>query len=214
MAATMLQPTTGLSKPSLIYILGGPGVGKGSLCTPLPQQFTNVYHISVGDHLRELMAQNSSQTTPQPLGGLDHETFVTLMQQRQLLPTETIVSIVGAALRAISNAAAASEISNPIVLVDGFPRSLESAVLADARWGPPQAVLFFDCPRKLAEARFLKRRRSTDDSVEVFRKRYEEFERLNGEIMTMYKDVVVRVDTETGIDESWECLHDRVSELM
>lgn len=214
MAATTFQLTIESWKPSLIYVLGGPGVGKGSLRTPLPKQFTNVYHLSVGDHLRELMAQNSSRTTPQPLGGLDHRTFTTLMQQRQLLPTETIVSIVDAALRAISNAATVSGISNPIVLVDGFPRSLESAAMVDARWGVPQAVLFFDCPRELAEARFLKRRRSADDSVEVFRKRYDEFERLNGGIMEMYKDIVVRIDTETGIDESWEGLHGKVSELM
>jgi hypothetical protein len=38
--------------------------------------------------------------------------------------------------------------------------------------------------------------------------------RLNGEIVEIYKDIVVRVDTETGIDESWEALHDTVSELM
>jgi adenylate kinase family enzyme len=136
------------------------------------------------------------------------------MQQRQLLPTETIVTIVGAALRAISNAAAASGLRNPIILVDGFPRSLESAAMADARWGAPQTVLFFDCPRELAEVRFLKRKRSVDDNVEIFRKRYNEFERLKGEIMEMYKDTVARVDTETGIDESWEGLHDSVSELM
>jgi adenylate kinase family enzyme len=136
------------------------------------------------------------------------------MQQRQLLPTENIISIVGAALRAISNTATARGIRSPIVLVDGFPRSLESAASADAHWGPPFRVLFFDCPRELAEARFLKRRRSADDSAEVFRKRYDEFERLNGEIMEIYKDIVVRVDTETEIDESWEGLHDGVSEFM
>jgi thymidylate kinase len=87
--------------------------------------------------------------------------------------------------------------------------------MADARWGAPQAVLFFGCACELAEARFLKRKMSADDSVEVFRKRYDEFEsRLNGEIMQMYEDTVVRVDTETGIDQSREVLHDRVSELM
>ena len=112
MAAPMLQPTKQSSMPSLIYILGGPGVGKGSLCTPLPKEFTNVYHLSVGDHLRDLQAQDSSQSTPQSFGGLDYETFSTLMQQRQLLPTETIVSIVDTALRVIADTAAASGVSN------------------------------------------------------------------------------------------------------
>lgn len=110
--------------------------------------------------------------------------------------------------------AAAKEGSNPIILVDGFPRSLESAALANARWGVPHNVLFFDCPRELAEARFLNRKRSSDDSAEVFRKRYDESERLKGEIMEMYGDVVVRVDTETKMGQTLDGLHDRVSAFM
>jgi len=208
----MSQPSTKPSK--LIYILGGPGVGKGSLSVPLANQFTNVYHLSVGDHLRDLLAQDNSQSTSQSLGGLDHETFSTRMQQRELLPTETIVSIVDAALKSIYDTASASKISKPIILVDGFPRSRESAVLADARWGAPHLVLLFHCPRELAEARFLKRERSADDSAEVFRKRYDEFERLNGEIVDMYRATLIRVDTETLPWESWDRLHDKVGQLM
>lgn len=124
MAAPVSQSITGSSKAALIYILGGPGVGKGSLCTPLTKQFANFYHLSVGDHLRDLLTQDSSPNTSQVFGGLDHATFSTLMQQRQLLPTETIVSIVESALGAISKTAAANEVSHPIILVDGFPRSL------------------------------------------------------------------------------------------
>ena len=193
MAAPMLQPTKQSSMPSLIYILGGPGVGKGSLCTPLPKEFTNVYHLSVGDHLRDLQAQDSSQSTPQSFGGLDYETFSTLMQQRQLLPTETIVSIVDTALRVIADTAAASGVSNPIVLVDGFPRSVESASLA----------------------RFLNRQRSSDDSVKIFRMRFDEFEKLNGEILEMYSDIVLRVNTTTETHgETWDGLRGKVGVLM
>lgn len=215
MAALMSQPTTRSPRSASIYILGGPGVGKGSLCTPLPKQFTNVYHLSVGDYLRELLAQGSFPSTSQSVGGLDYGNFSTLMQQRQLMPTETIVSIVDNALGAISNTAAANGVSNPIVLVDGFPRSLESAELANARWGVPHNVLFFDCPRELAEARFLNRKRSSDDTAEIFRQRYDEFERLNGEIIEMYSDIIVRVNTTTRMhEETWDDLHDRVSVLM
>ncbi|KAM0709886.1 hypothetical protein Q7P35_003929 [Cladosporium inversicolor] len=166
------------------------------------------------DHLRNLLTQDSSQTTPKPLGGLGHAAFSTLMQRRQLLPAETIVSIVDSFLKMTSSKASASGIDNPIILVDGFPRTHESAVLADVRWGAPSSVLFFDCPRELAEARFLKRRRSADDSVEIFRMRYDEFERLNGAIMQMYSDIIFRVDTTTGMGETWDGLHDKVGQLM
>ena len=215
MAAPMSEVAAESSRLSLIYILGGPGVGKGTLCSPLSKQFTNVYRLSVGDHLRDLLAQGSPQSTAQSFGGLNHGTFSTLTQQRQLLPTETIVSIVDNALRVIADTAAASGVSNPIVLIDGFPRSLESASLADTRWGAPQVVLFFDCPRELAEARFLNRKRSSDDSVEIFRMRYDEFEKLNGEIMEIYSDIIVRVNTTTEMHgETWDDLHDRIGALM
>ena len=214
MASPMPQPSTKPSKPRLIYILGGPGVGKGSLSVPLANQFTNVYHLSVGDHLRDLLTQDNSQSTSQSLGGLEYEAFSTLMQQRQLLPTETIVSIVDAALKSIYDTASASKVSKPIILVDGFPRSRESAVLADARWGAPHLALLFHCPREQAEARFLTCGRSADDSAEVFRKRYDEFERLNGEVVDMYRDTLIRVDTETLPWESWDRLHDKVGQLM
>ncbi|GAB7322328.1 hypothetical protein MBLNU13_g03301t1 [Cladosporium sp. NU13] len=132
------------------------------------------------------------------------------MQQLQLLPTETIVIIVENALGAIANTAAASGISNPIALVNGFPRSVESAALTNARWGVPHNSLFFDCPRELAEVRFLNRKRSSDDSVEIFRMRYDEFERLNGEIMEVYGDIIVRVNTTIGVGEAWDGLHDKI----
>lgn len=39
-------------KPSIIYILGAPGAGKGTLCSSFTQHYANVYHLSIGDHLR------------------------------------------------------------------------------------------------------------------------------------------------------------------
>ena len=131
MATPIPQPSTESSRPSVIYILGAPGAGKGTLCKLLAATFTNVYHLSVGDHLRHLQTQDSSASTSERFGGLDHGTFSEQMQQRRLLPDETIVAIVDAALKAVSNTAFVSGVSNPIVLVDGFPRSLRSAELAD-----------------------------------------------------------------------------------
>lgn len=199
---------------SLIYILGAPGAGKGTLCTFLAQQYTNVFHLSVGDHLRYLLSQELSQSTPQTFGGLDHETFSSLMQQRQLLPAEAVVAIVDNAVKTISKTAAARQLGAPIILIDGFPLSHESAALADAVWGAPRSVFFFDCPRHMAEARFLNRRRSADDSVELFQIRCDEFERLNGGIVAMYRDIVVRVNTETGPEETWEDLMNKVGEML
>lgn len=65
-------------------------------------------------------------------------------------------------------------------------------------------VLFFDCPRALAEARFLKRRRAEDDSVEVLNKSFLEF----------YGDKVIRIGTEMDTEVTWETLKGRVGGLL
>ena len=58
-------------------------------------------------------------------------------------------------------------------------------------------VLFFDCPEKVAEQRFLTRKltgRETDDG-QTFRKRYQEFTELNSNIVENYqtKDILLKV---------------------
>jgi UMP-CMP kinase len=202
-------PSKRAPKPTLIYVIGAPGAGKGTLCTLLAKCFTNIHHLSVGDHLRSLLELNAQQT----FGGLPAEQLSRLLQLRSLLPPGTIISIIDDAVKAIGKAAEGNS-ETQIVLVDGFPRTPGSAPLAQLEWGDPKMVLFFDCPRALAEARFIERRRAEDDSVEVFRGRYDEFERLNKPILEFYGDKVVRIGTETDTEVTWETLKGRVRGLL
>jgi UMP-CMP kinase len=59
-------PNKRTPKPTLIYVIGAPGAGKGTLCALLAKHFTNIHHLSVGDHLRSLLESNAQQT----FGGL------------------------------------------------------------------------------------------------------------------------------------------------
>ena len=52
--------------------------------------------------------------------------------------------------------------------------------------GLPTMVLWFDCPRETAEARFLNRRREGGDDRVMFAKRYAEFEANNPLIANRY----------------------------
>ncbi|KAM0694650.1 hypothetical protein Q7P36_005006 [Cladosporium allicinum] len=202
-------PSKHLPKPTLIYVIGAPGAGKGTLCALLTKHFTNIHNLSVGDHLRGLLELNAQQT----FGGLPAEQLRRLLQLRSLLPPATVVSIVDDAVKAIGKATA-DESETPTVLVDGFPRDPKSAPPAKLKWGDPSMVLFFDCPRALAEVRFLERRRAEDDSVEVFRGRYDEFELLNEPILKFYGDKVVRIGTESDTEVTWETLKGRVRGLL
>jgi UMP-CMP kinase len=41
-----------MSKPTVIFVLGGPGAGKGTQCSNLVEEFS-CSHLSAGDLLRE-----------------------------------------------------------------------------------------------------------------------------------------------------------------
>lgn len=43
-----------MSKPKVIFVLGGPGSGKGTHCDLLRERY-NLLHLSVGDILREYL---------------------------------------------------------------------------------------------------------------------------------------------------------------
>lgn len=176
---------------------------------PYSPTTSDIHHVSVGDHLRSLPELDAQQT----FGGLPAERLSRLLRLRSLLPPTTIISIIDDAVDEIRKAAA-EKLEAQIILVDGFPRCPDSAPLAHSKLGEPSKVLLSDCPRAVAGARFLERRRSDDDTVEVFRKRFDEFERLNGQVMDFYGDRAMRIGTETSTEVTWETLKGRVSGLL
>lgn len=47
-------------KPRVIFVLGGPGSGKGTHCDMLRERF-NLLHLSVGDILREYLKSGTKE---------------------------------------------------------------------------------------------------------------------------------------------------------
>ena len=51
-----------MGKPNVIFVLGGPGAGKGTQCSRIVQNFGHV-HLSAGDLLREERAKPGSEVS-------------------------------------------------------------------------------------------------------------------------------------------------------
>jgi len=49
-----------MGKPNIMFVLGGPGAGKGTQCAKIVEQFGHV-HLSAGDLLRAERASPGSQ---------------------------------------------------------------------------------------------------------------------------------------------------------
>lgn len=148
-----LAPTT-----QILFVLGGPGSGKGTQCTRIKEKY-GYTHLSSGDLLRDEVKSGSQ------LGvALD-----TTMKNGDLVPTEVTIAL-------LRNAMIKS--SSDRFLVDGFPRALDQAETFERDIMPCQMALFFDCPEKTMEERLTERGKTSgrsDDNPETMRKRFHTF---------------------------------------
>ncbi|KAF2154162.1 P-loop containing nucleoside triphosphate hydrolase protein [Myriangium duriaei CBS 260.36] len=184
-----MTPNMDIMTSSIIFVIGAPGSGKGTLCKKLAHDH-GFEHMSVGDILRLYASSPEAE-----------EDIVHSMRHGELLPPEQLAPILRKALH---------DCRRDKILLDGFPRKPEQAAPIEALIGAPMLVLFFDCPEHLARQRFLTRKlpgREADDD-QLFTKRYREFADLNSEIVEDYKvkGVLLAIDTSGETDTSYQRL--------
>lgn len=106
-------------RPRLIALLGGPGAGKGTVCSQLAPAL-GLSHVSTGALIRHEIANKTDF-------GIKVQAMV---EKGQLIPDDMAIAILERALRAPENVRG--------VILDGFPRSLGQAQLLDKllrSWG-------------------------------------------------------------------------------
>ncbi|KYQ91891.1 UMP-CMP kinase [Tieghemostelium lacteum] len=172
--------TTPVVKPNVVFVLGGPGSGKGTQSANIVRDFGYV-HLSAGDLLRAEM--NS--------GSKDGAMISQMIKNGEIVPSSVTVNL-------LKNAIFSSKSLN--FLVDGFPRNQENnnswltqmSTLVNTRF-----VLFFDCPEEVMTNRLLKRGESSgrsDDNIESIKKRFNTFKVQTMEVIDLYKkDDKVRI---------------------
>ncbi|CAM9306757.1 unnamed protein product [Phaeothamnion confervicola] len=179
----------GRKRPQVVFVLGGPGSGKGTQCERLSAEF-GYTHLSAGELLRQERESGS------PDGKLIDEHI----REGKIVP---VALSLGLLRRAMAAAAGAR------FLVDGFPRNWDNVEGWDALMGPDAdiaCVLFLDCPETVLEARLLSRGKSsgrTDDNLESARKRFETYVKNTLPVVEHYErqGLVRRVDGDRGIDD-------------
>lgn len=141
----------------VVFVLGGPGSGKGTQCARLVEEF-GVEHLSAGDLLRAHMKSG----TP------DGQMVADMIKNGQIVPSRVTISLLEAAM----DASGAQRF-----LIDGFPRNEENRASFESQTGiQPELVLFFDCPEEVMERRLLGRNEGrTDDNIDTIRKRFKVF---------------------------------------
>ena len=157
-------------KFTVVFVLGGPGAGKGTQCAKIVDKYGFV-HLSAGDLLRAEKASGSSLA----------DMINTYINEGKIVPAEVTVRLL---LQAMEKHSKFSNIGLGCTkfLVDGFPRDPDNlkcweevmTSLADVKF-----LLFLDCPQDIMIDRLLERGKTSgrsDDTRETIKKRFVTYE--------------------------------------
>ena len=150
---------------AVIFVLGGPGAGKGTQCSKLVAEhgFT---HLSAGDLLRAEQERPGSQFG---------ELIKDYIKNGQIVPMEVTIKLLENAMTASLQKTGSTK---GRFLIDGFPRKMDQGVKFEASVCKAKMVLFYDCPEDTMEKRLLERGKTSgrsDDNIESIRKRFRTF---------------------------------------
>ncbi|EDO36160.1 predicted protein [Nematostella vectensis] len=161
------------SKPVVIFVLGGPGAGKGTQCERIVKEYGYV-HLSAGELLREERRSGSK----------DGDLIENCMTEGKIVPVAITVSL-------LQKAMAKSDVQK--FLIDGFPRNEDNLQGWESRMNDKvdvKAVLFFECPEDICIGRIMSRGQSSgrpDDNIESLRKRFHTHENSTMPIIEHYR---------------------------
>lgn len=177
-------------KPAVIFVLGGPGSGKGTQCANVVEHF-GYTHLSAGDLLRAEIKSGSENGTM----------IQNMIKEGKIVPSEVTIKLLQKAMQ---------ESGNDKFLIDGFPRNEENRAAFEAVTKiEPAFVLFFNCPEEEMERRILSRNQGReDDNIETIRKRFNVFLESSLPVVEYYgsKGKVRKVDAAKSVEEVFEAV--------
>ena len=106
------------TKTTVVFVLGGPGSGKGTQCGKIVSEFPDVAHFSAGDLLRAHVKSGTEEGNK----------VAEMMQQGQIVPSSVTVGLLQEAMKSSGKTK---------FLIDGFP----------SQHGEPQGLRGLHGPR-------------------------------------------------------------------
>jgi len=178
----------------VVYMLGGPGSGKGTQSANLVRDYGFV-HLSAGDLLREEQDNEGSK-----YGQLIKD----YIKDGLIVPMEITVKLLENAMRSKMDSDSSGKF-----LIDGFPRKMDQAVFFEQSVCPSRCTLFLDCPEEVMRERLLKRGKTSgrsDDNEESIVKRFRTFVETSMPVVDMFEkeDKVVKVSAVGEVGEIYE----------
>jgi len=192
----------------VIYVLGGPGAGKGTQCGRLVEDF-GFCHLSAGDLLRAEQQRKGSE-----YGDL----IRTYIREGNIVPMAVTVKLLENAMRAALNEGRPGEgwaNGGGRFLVDGFPRKMDQALKFDQEVCLASTVIFFQTTEEVMLKRLLKRGETSgreDDNVESIKKRFHTYKEQTMPVIEYYAEQgkVAEIDSTATVED----VHKEASALV
>lgn len=176
--------------PKIVFVLGGPGAGKGTQCAKVVERF-NFDHLSAGDLLREERMREGSEYG---------ELIEDCIRNGKIVPVEVTCSLLEKAMM---------KSGKDKFLIDGFPRNQDNFdgwMRQMTGKADLQFVLFFDCSEDVCIERCMNRGKGgsgrSDDNMESLRKRIKTYTNDSLPIIEHYEQIglVKKIDARRSVD--------------
>lgn len=199
------DPRLPCPQPNVIFVLGGPGTGKGTMCE-LAETQLGWTHLSTGELLREAQQNGDARAA----------VIDDCLEAGQLVPNEIVVTLLQQAMERMIRTTGKTNF-----LLDGFPRSLnnlEAWYDIYGREAELPKMLYLECPYEVLEQRILGRAKFTgrsDDNIENLRLRFETFKAETLPTVDLFrsKDLCVEIDTSQSRQTVYAQIKDSLAEF-
>lgn len=199
------DPRKPCPEPNVVFVIGGPGSGKGTMCELAESQLGWV-HLSTGDLLR----------AEREAGGATADAIEEVLAAGKLVPNEIVVTLLKNTMERVTRTTGKSN-----YLLDGFPRSLTNldgwfeVFGADAEL---PKMLYFECPYEVLEQRIMGRAKYTgrsDDNAESLKQRFDTFKAETLPTVEHFRSKNKCIEIDTSLDRQvvYESVASHLSEF-
>ncbi|XP_033737231.1 UMP-CMP kinase-like [Pecten maximus] len=197
---------TDAAKYNVVFVLGGPGAGKGTQCDKIVKEFGFV-HLSAGDLLRAARNDPNSEF---------REDIANHIKDGSIVPVAITCSLLKREMEK------AKENNQDYFLIDGFPRNEDNLDGWNTQMSSQvnlKTVLFFDCPEEVCVDRCLERGKTsgrTDDNTESLKKRIQTYTECTMRVLHYYSTLglVSKVSAERSPKEVFEDVKGIIMKVM
>jgi len=159
------------AKLPVIWVLGGPGSGKGTQCDKIVEKY-GYTHLSSGDLLRDELKSGSDRA----------KILGEIMTKGELVPLFVVLDLLAEAMIAKLSGSKG-------YLIDGYPREVAQGQEFEKEILPCSQILYFDVSDETMTARLLNRGKTSgraDDNEETIKKRLDTFHKHSKPVVEAY----------------------------